>query len=151
MRRVDTNTTGFQWRDKKGCVWIVSRREQQTLVHWRAASPQFRGIGEADIKALEVGSLRPMRIARLMDVVVDGEVQDRGVGTMLIKAAMNDCKRLGSMGMDGKISSVDENHFPKLKHIYEKLGFSFVLYDSDQSNGKSNTVGEIEIRFDDED
>ena len=150
MRGHDINATWFRWRDKKGCVWVVSRRERQTMVHWRAETPLFRGTGEADVKALEVGSLRPMRIARLMDVVVDGEVQGRGVATMLIRAAMNDCQRLGSLGMDGEISSVDENHFPKLKHIYEKLGFSFVLYASDQSNGRSNTVGEIEIRFDDE-
>lgn len=144
-------TASFQWRDKKGCVWIVSRRAQQTLVHWRAATPQFSGIGEADIKAFEVGSLRPMRIARLMDVVVDDGVQDRGVGSMLISAAMNDCKRLGSVGMDGEISNVDENHFPKLKHFYEKLGFSFVLYEVDQLNARTNKVGRIEIKFDDKD
>ena len=144
-----SNTTFFKWRDKKGCVWVVSRHQQQTMVHWRAATPQLRGTGEADVKAFEIGSLRPMRIARLMDVVVDREVQGRGVGSMLIEAAMNDCQRLGSIGMDGKISSVDEDHFPKLKHIYEKLGFSFVLFDSDQLNGRSNTVGGIEIRFDD--
>ena len=149
MRRDDMRTASFQWRDKKGCVWVVSRLQQQTMIHWRAETPLFRGTGEAAVKALEIGSLRPMRIARLMDVVVDDEVQNRGVGSMLIRAAMNDCQRLGSLGIDGEISSVDEDHFPKLKHIYEKLGFSFDLYASDQFNGRSNTVGEIEIRFDD--
>ena len=150
MKGNNSNTTFSRWRDKEGCVWIVSRREYLTMVHWRAATPQHRGTGEADVKALEIGSLRPMRTARLMDVVVDVEVQDRGIGTMLIKAAMNDCQRMGSLGMDGKISSVDEDHFPKLRHFYEKLGFSFVLYDADQLNGRTNTVGQIEIRFNDE-
>lgn len=149
VRHNVVKASSFEWRDKKGCVWIVSRRETQTLVRWCAANPRFGVVGEACIKALEVCSLRPMRIARLMDVKVNGEAQDRGIGTMLIRAAMDDCKRLGSVGMDGEISSVDANHFPKLKHIYEKLGFSFVLYGSDQLNERSNTVGEIEIRFDD--
>ncbi len=149
MTGKDSNPTFFKWRDKKGCDWVVSRREYQTLVYWRAETPMFRGIGKADIKAREIGSLLPMRTARLMDVVVDNEVQGRGVGSMLIRVAMNDCQRMGSLGMHGEISSVDEDHFPKLKHIYEQLGFSFVLYDSDQLNERSNTVGEIEIRFND--
>ena len=118
------------------------------MVHWRAETPMFPGTGEAKVKALEIGSLRPMMFARLVDVEVDAEVQNRGVGSMLIRAAMNDCRSLGSLGMDGEISSVDKNHFPKLRHFYEKLGFSFVLYDADQLDGRTNPVGNIEIRFD---
>lgn len=142
------NTTYFKWRDKQGCDWLVSRSKGVTMIQWSAETRLSCGVGKAHIKAFEVGSLLPMRIACLMDVVVDSEVQNRGVGSMLIRAAMNDCERMGSLGMRGEISSVDEPHFSKLKHIYEKLGFSFVLYGSEQLNERSNTAGEIKISFD---
>ena len=138
----------FKWRDKKGFVWFVSRNELPTMVQWRAAMPQSWGTGKVCVKVREVGSQRPMHIARLTDVVVDSEVQDRGVGSMLIETAISYCQLLGSVGMDGELSCVDEGHFPKLKHFYEKLGFSFVVYDTDKLTENSNAVGKIGIRFD---
>ena len=51
-------------------------------------------------------------MARLLDIRVDKHVEDRGVGTMLVEAAIEDCERRGILGMDGEISSAELRPFP---------------------------------------
>ena len=147
MRRFDDKTTAYPCRDRHGFDWYVIRTDELTMVHWRAVSRHFNGEGDAKVKVRAIGSLQTLQMACLMDVQVDRWVENRGVGSMLVRAAIEDCKRQGNLGIYGEISKVDEDHFSKLKHFYEKLGFTFVLYDENELDENSNTVGKIELHF----
>lgn len=92
-------------------------------------------------------TVRLLEIGRLVDVRVDSSMENRGVGSMLVKAAIEVSKRRGNLGIDGKIRRVDPDHFDKLKHFYEKLGFDFELFDAERLDVRSNTVGRIFMRF----
>ena len=78
---------------------------------------------------------------------VNSFMENRGVGSMLVKEAIDACKRRGNLGIDGNISKVDRDHFDKLKHFYERLGFDFELFDAERLDGRSNTVGRVFMRF----
>ena len=86
-------------------------------------------------------------IARLNDLQVSAPFENRGMGSMLVREALEICKRLGHEGMDGDLSMVDSDHFDKLKHFYEKLGFSVVFYSPGDPDYRISRVGKIDIKF----
>ena len=86
-------------------------------------------------------------MAHLMDVQVNRHMENRGVGSMLVQEAAKECKLRGHRGIEGKISSVDSDHFDKLKHFYEKLGFTVVFYAPEHPDYRHNRVGKIEMLF----
>ena len=90
-----------------------------------------------------------LSIARLIDVRVDRRVEDRGIGSMLVKEAIAECKRRGNKGIYGDLSIADKDYFPKLEHFYEKLGFSVVFYEKDHPADGGWRVGKIEMLFED--
>ena len=87
-------------------------------------------------------------IARLNDLQVSAPFENRGMGSMLVREALQVCKRLGHEGMDGDLSIVDSDHFDKLKHFYEKLGFSVVFYRPGDPDYRISRAGKIEIKLD---
>ena len=66
---------------------------------------------------------------------------------MLVREALEICQRLGQEGMDGDLSIVDSDHFDKLKHFYEKLGFSVIFYSPGDPDYRISRVGKIDIKF----
>ena len=86
-------------------------------------------------------------MALLNDVRVDKLIEDRGLGSMLVREAIEECKRRGHKGICGYLSEADSCHFPKLKYFYNKLGFSVGFYDVKHSDYRFDRVGEIEMFF----
>lgn len=84
-------------------------------------------------------------MARLEDVKVNCQFENRGIGSMLVKEAIAECKRRGHKGIDGYLSRKDIDHLPKLMHFYKILGFSVELYKRERHEG----IGKIELFFDD--
>ena len=148
-------TTFFDWRDRTGLTWRFCQEEGITTVSWYGLPDGYNYGCKAYVKThqLDLGdpedddTVRLLEIGRLVDVRVDSSMENRGVGSMLVKAAIEVSKRHGNLGMDGTISDVDSDHFPKLRHFYEKLGFTFELYGEDQLGERSTTVGKIFMRF----
>ena len=69
----------------------------------------------------EVAAFRSFQQLSAELVEVNERMENRGAGSMLVGEAIEECKRRGHVGIEGKISSVDSDHFDKLKHFYEKL------------------------------
>ena len=92
-------------------------------------------------------SARKQSMAFLNDVRVDDRIENRGLGSMLVREAIEECKRRGHKGLYGHLSEVDKDHFSKLKHFYGRLGFSIVFYGTTHPNYKFNRVGKIEMAF----
>ena len=140
----------FEWRDRYGLVWDVYVYDDETLISW-FARPRYDGyIGGTNLAHVSTHTFDPLRKspkARLQDVQIDRYLENRGTGSMLVRQAIEECKRRGHEGIEGKLSSVDSDHFDKLKHFYEKMGFSFVIYDSDHPNHGGTRVGKIQLIF----
>ena len=101
----------------------------------------------AHVQTHDLDSQRQLPMACLLDVEVNERMENRGAGSMLVGQAIEECKRRGHEGIEGEISFVDSDHFDKLKYFYEKMGFSFVIYDSEHPNYGSTRVGKIEVFF----
>ena len=67
---------------------------------------------------------------------------------MLVGEAIKECKRRGHEGIEGHLSSADSDHFDKLKHFYQRLGFSVVFYEPEHPDYRRyRRVGKIELTF----
>ena len=148
-----SEATCFDWVDRTEQIWLFRKVEGPTMVSWYGTPCDQQGRCVAQVKTHEIipndskGSFRKLEIARLENVHVESPAENRGVGSMLVKAAIEVCKQRGNSGLDGELSCVDRRHFRKLEHFYEKLGFTFKLFDNDQLDKSSNTVGKIFMRF----
>ena len=86
-------------------------------------------------------------MALLNNVKVDCHIENRGLGSMLVRETIEECKRRGHKGICGYLSDVDRDHFPKLKYFYKKLEFSVGFYDVKHPVYQFNRVGKIEMLF----
>ena len=146
MTREDTFLR-FQWRDKYGLLWIVAFSESPIGFSGFLASRQVRGTGLIYVQTHDTNDQRqPM--AFVNDVRVDPSIENRGLGSMLIREAIKECMRRGHKGMGGHLSEVDRGRFPKLKYFYERLGFSVTIYSENQPSSRSGWAGKIEMVFD---
>ncbi len=136
----------FQWQDRCGVVWTVGFTEEPWGFSGFMASRQIRGTGLVYVHTRVSGQIRP--IAFLNDVRVDSHVEDRGLGSMLIKEAIEECMRRGHKGIYGYLSDVDIGRFPKLKYFYEKLGFSVAFHDMKRPDYRYDRAGKLEMVFD---
>ena len=95
-----------------------------------------------------IDDLKLLPIARVDDVKIDAPFENYGMGSMLVGEAIKECERLGNKGIHGYLSDADKDHFPKLKHFYEKLGFSVVFYSEDHPDYQIARAGKVEMDFD---
>ncbi len=136
----------FQWKDKCGAVWNVEFSEYPGSLFGYAESRQVYGKGVVFVQTSDIHSQK-QSIARLNDVQVDSPIENRGLGSMLVRKVIEECKRRGHKGVDGYLSSVDRDHFQKLKYFYQKLGFSVALYTEEHPDYQISRVGKIEMDF----
>ena len=136
----------FQWRDKCGLVWDVYVVEDPVSVSWFARPGGYvGGRCETHLQTHTIDLQQQLSMAHLMDVQVNRHMENRGVGSMLVQEAAKECKLRGHRGIEGDISSVDSDHFDKLKHFYEKMGFSVVLYPPEHPDYNPRRVGKVEL------
>ena len=137
----------FEWRDRLGKNWTVGFARTPIGYSARVISGSKLRAGVIHVQTHSTGDPKP-HIARLNDLQVGAPFENRGMGSMLVREALEICKRLGQEGMEGDLSIVDSDHFDKLKHFYEKLGFSVVFYRPGDPEYRTSRVGRIEIKFD---
>lgn len=137
----------FRWRDRDGIVWTVRFSDIHVGFSGFMVSSQRSGTGLVYVLTHST-YCQKQSMARLSDVRIDASVENRGLGSMLVREAIKECKRRGHAGIDGYLSSVDWDHFPKLKHFYKKLGFSVGFYPEDHPDYRFDRVGKIEMLFD---
>ena len=97
---------------------------------------------------LTAADLRQLPTAVLLDIRIDEEVENRGVGSLLLKAIIEDCKIQGHIGIEGDLSETNLDHFDKLAHWYPKNGFSIEFYDEEQMQQNGGKPGRVSITFD---
>ena len=88
-----------------------------------------------------------LMMARLIDVRVSKQLENRGLGSLLVGQAITECKQRGHRGIEGKLSTVDSGHFDKLEYFYKRLGFSVTFYESSHPLYEPPFVGRIKLLF----
>lgn len=139
-------------RDKTGYEWIVGIDEQfgdkvlpLTLANFyvfrRAKLPgTFRhpiGRGHISIKD------RNTTVAKIEDLEVDSDLENRGIGSSLLKFMENWAREHGVKKLIGDLSSVDAEHIDKLSYFYRKYGYKFQLHDAEEKTS-STFIGKVE-------
>ena len=137
---------GFQWQDSNGLTWEVRFYNHPVGFSGFAASDHESGTGTIHIQTHDTRA-RKQSMAYLNDVRVDSNIENRGLGSMLVGEAIEECIRRGHKGACGYLSEVDIGHFSKLKYFYEKLGFSVAFYDPSRPGYKYDRAGRIEMTF----
>lgn len=137
----------LQWRDRCGLIWNVYLVETPIDLSWHARPRDVGGRYEAHVLTHSLDFQQQLPIARLIDVRVNRRMENRGAGSMLVRRAVEECTRRGHKGIEGDISSVDSDHFDKLRHFYEKLGFSVIFFEPDHPEYRCYRVGKIEMAF----
>ena len=67
--------------------------------------------------------------AKIEDIrIEDNRLENRGVGTLLLRYSEKWCKKMGFRDICGQLSNVDSGHLGKLRHFYSKNGYNFELY-----------------------
>ncbi len=137
----------FQWRDKYGLVWTGELDETSSMLTWFIRPRDWGGRCVAHVQTHSYHTGEQLPMALLTDVEIDRYMENRGAGSMLVRRAIEECKRRGHKGIEGYLSSVDIDHFDKLKYFYEKLGFSVVFYGVKDPDYRFDRVGKIEMIF----
>lgn len=140
----------FQWEDKHGRLWSGHMEEDPAMLTWRVRPEGYEGRHVIYVKTHDFSSLEMLPMAHLTDVEVEKWAENRGVGSMLVQRAIEECKRRGHKGMEGDLSGVDADHFDKLKYFYEKLGFTVTFFGREPSDIRKSWAGNIEIIFGEE-
>ena len=68
---------------------------------------------------------------RISDWKVPELYENRGIGSMLLREAILECRHRGVNRITGELTEADRDHFDKLKYIYEKKGFFVRFFDPD--------------------
>ena len=137
----------FQWRDKFELMWTGDLDETPSVLTWRIRPRDWGGRYVACVQTHSYNTGEQLPMALLTDVEINRYMENRGAGSLLVQRAIVECKRRGHKGIEGKLSSVDIDHFDKLKHFYEILGFSVVFYDPEHPDYAPRRVGKVEMLF----
>ena len=136
-------------QDKKRRLWDIYLIEDDGMLSWYARSGSVGGRFETHVRTHDIVSptLAQSPMAILEDVQVHEDMENRGVGSILVKVAIAECKTRGHRGITGLLSSQDAYNFDKLKYFYEKLGFSVTFFGADNTQSSSRWQGKVELVF----
>ena len=131
--------------DKCGQIWDIYLSEKECRVVWHAKRGPVRGIGWASVMTSDEDA-KQLPFAVLEDIEVDSELRNRGVGSILLTEVIAVSRERGHTGIEGELSSADSGHFDKLKHFYEKFGFT-VTFRPPEHPRYDRWPGEIRSEF----
>jgi GNAT superfamily N-acetyltransferase len=76
-------------------------------------------------------------------VIIDESLENRGIGTLILTFVEHLVRLQGIGKLYGELSHADADHLDKLEHFYNKLGFDFVLHESQ----RGTTIGHVEKKI----
>ena len=136
----------WQWRDNTGQAWNIHQTVDPGVTVWRARCEGFWGKNIANLLTRDCDSKR-LSFAFLADIHIDSSVENRGLGSMLLTLVIAACRARMHQGIEGDLVEVDSGHFDKLKHFYEKFGFTVTFYTPGDPRYDRQRRGEIRLEF----
>ena len=136
----------FEWQDKTGLTWSIVFYNDPVGFSGFAYHSHRHGSGTVHVQTHNIREQK-QSMACLTDVRVDNHFENRGLGSVMIREAIQECIHRGHKGIYGYLSDVDSDHFPKLAYWYRKLGFSVGFFDPSDPNYRFHRAGRIEMIF----
>ena len=135
--------------DKLGRTWgIIKKLDDPIITRWEIHPYKLESVyGHGKAFVTTHDGKRQLPMAFLEDIRVCKEIENRGVGSLLLQAVIEDCKRRGHKGIEGDLSYADRAHFDKLERWYPKNGFEIKFYDEEEENA-SGKPGRVWMIFD---
>ena len=138
--------------DKRGLKWHIMVKDYPVVSsRWLDFVPFIRlgTFSETEVKnnasPTEVAYVHPRSEteAFLVYIRVRKEYEDRGIGSLLINLVERWEIERGVTKICGDISIKDKDHFDRLKHFYNKNGWTFELFDKSKITPGSSSVGRV--------
>ena len=137
--------------DKSGKKWALFKEINKLtgMTRWWAwphKSAGIKGEGKATVRTHTEEDLHLRPMVFLYDITIEPE--DRGVGTLILQAVIQDCKQRGHIGIEGNLSEADRGHFGKLAYWYPKNGFRIEFYNEEErERRRTEWLGRVWINF----
>lgn len=142
-------------RDKCRKEWPLFKEINPIMTDWWIESFKIAGASVATHEIVDYSlppdhivtdkDTRQLPMALLENIEVQPE--NRGIGTLLLKAIIEDCKERGHKGLEGFLSAADRDHFDKLEYWYSTNGFSVEFYEQEAVQ-TPDKLGRVWIMFD---
>lgn len=141
--KAETFHKALEYERKSGVIFEVDADEQWFVA---LANKKLKELNEGGFamlilfqkqKSAQIASIKTVYDYDKQELFIgdfESHVENKGYGSILLRNVIELAKRLNCKVITGNLSSVDSDHFDKLKHIYEK--FNFEVYIS----GKSGTI-----------
>ncbi len=113
-------------KDKKGQPWVL---DVKILTEGKTALLDVR-LSESDNPKAQASisiTKAEQTAAKIEDITVNRLYENRGIGSLMIRAMESWARTCGVETIWGELSEADRDHFDKLKHFYEKHGYVFKL------------------------
>ena len=120
------------------------------MLTWRMRPGNVGGRYEAYVKTHDFDTGEQLPMAHLTNVEINTGMENRGAGSMLVRRAIEACRRRGHKGIEGDLSRNDSDHFNKLKYFYENLGFTVIFYEPEHPDYRNPWDGKITLVFGEE-
>ena len=140
----------WHWSDKYQICWRVALTEEEQPLSFELYVDSLST--SAPISFIYIEELSNYgEDGRNSVKITDWEVLDpnenRGIGSMLLREAILECRHRGVNRITGDLTYGDKDHFDKLEYIYEKHGFTVCFSDPDTIERNSNQIklGEVEL------
>ena len=133
-------------KDKTGILWQVEVKDDkfesfhfvQFLPWYYGTKPSLRDTQAKELAQLKVESKTS---AKLDEIKIDKRFENQCLGSLLIDFVERWALNQGIIELHGDIVTKDSDHFDKLRHFYEKNGWTFELFTETQLNElKSSTI-----------
>ena len=88
----------FWWADECGLIWHGHMDEEPSMLTWRMRPGNVGGRYVAYVKTHDFDTGEQLPLAFLTDLEIEGWAENRGAGSMLVRRAIEECKRRGQRG-----------------------------------------------------
>lgn len=142
-------------RDDTGFEWVVEIDEQfgdKVLPLTQANFYVFHlaSLSKTSRHPISHGYLsikgRKGKVAKIEDLQVDSNVENRGIGSSLLRLMESWAGCYGVNKLIGDLSNVDANHLDKLSYFYRKNGYDFHLHATEEKTS-SIFIGKVEKKL----
>ena len=139
----------WNWSDKYETSWRVSMTEGADPLSFEiyAESASFAApVCFIDVRLYDKGEKARIS-ANIADWRVPSANENRGIGSMLLREAILECRHRGVNRITGDLVGGDKDDFEKLEYLYTTHGFTVDFFDADKVNRNPNKdhLGEVEL------
>ncbi|MFC1870234.1 hypothetical protein ACFLYE_03080 [Chloroflexota bacterium] len=136
--------TAYKLRtDKKGKQWLLESHQSEPLasdIHFRVWPERLRPSQREYPSAKALVSLISQDVAKLESIRVDTDLENRGLGSLLLDYIDRWTKAHGIIALYGDLMAAHAPSFEKLEHFFTTQGWTWELFKEDDPRRQAGSV-----------